>query len=163
MHISFTGCPDSNHTRSSPVKITGNNGRKHNRGGFNSRNVECFSAPVDSFLNDDFDFDSNFALFDKENFYEELDAMGENRPKRQGPRNLRFDENILERRESEEGKRIICPDTTGKWYHTGKYFLISSIVGRLFVKEENFVIFCSYGMNMNNCLKDFLLQHCICE
>lgn len=109
----------SNHTRSSPVKITGNNNaRKHNRGGFNSRNVECFSAPVDTFLNDDFDFDSNFALFDKENFYEELDAMGENRPKRQGPRNLRFDENILERRESEEGKRIICPDTTGKWYHT---------------------------------------------
>ncbi|XP_072166838.1 enhancer of mRNA-decapping protein 3-like [Diadema setosum] len=113
-----SGSYESNQTRSSPVKITGTNGRKHNRGGFNSRNMECFSAPVESFLNDDFDFDSNFALFDKENFYEELDAMGDNRPKRQGPRNLRFDENILERRESEEGKRIICPDTTGRWYHT---------------------------------------------
>ncbi|XP_041464641.1 enhancer of mRNA-decapping protein 3-like isoform X1 [Lytechinus variegatus] len=113
-----SGNHESNHTRSSPVKISGGNTRKHNRGGFNSRNAECFSAPVESFLNDDFDFDSNFALFDKENFYEELEAMGDNRPKRPGPRNLRFDENILERRESEEGKRITCPDPTGKWYHT---------------------------------------------
>lgn len=83
---------------------------------------------MDSFLNDDFDFDSNFALFDKDNFYEELDAMGDNRPtcKRQGPRNLRFDENILERRESEEGKRITCPDVTGRWYHTGKFSLLKN-------------------------------------
>eukprot|EP00057_Strongylocentrotus_purpuratus_P032371 XP_787406.2 PREDICTED: enhancer of mRNA-decapping protein 3 [Strongylocentrotus purpuratus] len=128
-----SGNHESNHTRSSPVKISGGNTRKHNRGGFNSRNVECFSAPVDTFLNDDFDFDSNFALFDKDNFYEELDAMGDNRPtcKRQGPRNLRFDENILERRESEEGKRITCPDVTGRWYHTDTDMQIPGITPEL--------------------------------
>ena len=34
---------------------------------------DCFSAPVDTFLGDDFDFEKNLALFDKKAVFEEIE------------------------------------------------------------------------------------------
>ena len=52
---------------SSPRRIEGGRGRRQQR-------EDCFSAPVDSFLGDDFDFEKNLALFDKKAVFEEIES-----------------------------------------------------------------------------------------
>ena len=61
---------------------------------------DCFSAPVDSFLGDDFDFEKNLALFDKRAVFREIeDHAGYESPKQQNERNptkYKCDENVLD-------------------------------------------------------------------
>ena len=62
---------------------------------------DCFSAPVDTFLDDDFDFEKNLALFDKRAVLREIEGTGgSSSPVRGGPdprqpAKYKHDENVL--------------------------------------------------------------------
>ena len=112
-----------------------NNGRKQSiarkieRGGKKGNYVrknECFSAPAESFLQD-FDFQSNLALFDKkavfqqiENDFPELSLETDVREQK-----YRHDENVLQPGESTTTKEIVQQihvptNSSTKLYYTGK-------------------------------------------
>ena len=80
---------------------------------------DCFSAPVDSFL-DDFDFEKNLALFDKKAVFEEIESAQpeEVRAVDKKPSKYRCDENVLQ-----SGpvvlQQIKIPNQSGQTYVTG--------------------------------------------
>ncbi|CAH1796386.1 unnamed protein product [Owenia fusiformis] len=55
---------------------------------------DCFSAPMDSFL-DDFDFEKNLALFDKQAVFEEIENSCSGNEMNAPPVKYRCDENVL--------------------------------------------------------------------
>ena len=70
------------------------------RRGRNARQ-DCFSAPVDSFLGDDFDFEKNLALFDKQAVFREIEDSSvheqSSRPSTdRQPAKYKHDENVLD-------------------------------------------------------------------
>ncbi|XP_038074021.1 enhancer of mRNA-decapping protein 3-like [Patiria miniata] len=91
----YSGNLDTNQkVRSSPRKIDGGQKQRRNFGA-NARNEECFSAPVESFLATDFDFDKSMRSFNKAAIFEEITstmAMGDNKKK---VKNIPHDEHIL--------------------------------------------------------------------
>ncbi|XP_022095651.1 enhancer of mRNA-decapping protein 3-like isoform X2 [Acanthaster planci] len=79
--------------RSSPRKIEGGGGKQRRNVSANARNEECFSAPVESFLATDFDFDKSRKSFNKAAIFEEIhSAMGDNKKK---IKNIPHDEHIV--------------------------------------------------------------------
>ena len=78
---------------STPRKIENGNRRRQPR-------ENCFSAPVDSFLGNDFDFEKNLALFDKQAVFKEIENnQNYNNIVRSGkekPTKYRYDENVLD-------------------------------------------------------------------
>ena len=104
--------------------------KRMERGGkrttMNAKNSECFSAPTQSYLQD-FDFESNLALFNKkavfqeiENGFPELSLSGVP----PGEQKYRHDENILQPGESNlvpvRKQQIQVPGSTNKLYITGQ-------------------------------------------
>ena len=81
---------------------------------------DCFSAPVDSFL-DEFDFEKNLALFDKKAVFEEIESAQPEVVKAvdKRPAKYRCDENVLQ-----SGpvvlQQIKVPNQSGRTYVTGR-------------------------------------------
>ena len=85
---------------------------------------DCFSAPTDSFL-DEFDFEKNLALFDKQAVFEEIEKEIEEmgypkiiRPTNQ-PAKYRCDENVLQS-EPVVYRQIKMTHSSNKEFQTGK-------------------------------------------
>ena len=64
--VNFFPASERHHRSSVPRKIEFRNKKQQSR-------QDCFSAPVDSFL-DEFDFEKNLALFDKKAVFEEIES-----------------------------------------------------------------------------------------
>lgn len=107
--------------------------RKMERGGkrgANAKNNECFSAPADSFMQE-FDFESNLALFNKEavfreieNGFPELNVDSDLREQK-----YRHDENVLQPGENNLApvmmkQQIQVPGSKFQLYYTGKLLML---------------------------------------
>ncbi|PIK54324.1 putative enhancer of mRNA-decapping protein 3 isoform X3 [Apostichopus japonicus] len=80
------------------------------------KNEECFSAPVESFM-DDFDFGENLARFDKAAVFEEIDAMKDGPPfRKKKEQYLQPHENVLDDDEVEKEEKS-QPSTTKDGYY----------------------------------------------
>ncbi len=96
----------------------------HGRGQRRSKD-DCFSAPMKSFM-DDFDFEKNLALFDKQAVFDEIEEQGYPKIVRavnpnHHPAKYRHDENVLQS-EAPTYRQIIVPCTNSKEYVTGGNF-----------------------------------------
>ena len=100
---------------STPRKIDpSNNGRK------SAPREDCFSAPVESFLAKEFDFEKNLALFDKRAVYEEIENGGPDVMKLVEKKVVKYrcDENVLKAKPTVL-KQIKVPTSPGIEYVTG--------------------------------------------
>ncbi|XP_033634661.1 enhancer of mRNA-decapping protein 3-like [Asterias rubens] len=80
--------------RSSPRKVEGS--QKQRRGaGVNARNAECFSAPVESYLSPDFDFDKSMKSFNKAAIFEEFASTMSSGDGKRKSKNIPHDEDII--------------------------------------------------------------------
>lgn len=95
-----------------------------------NKDDECFGDGVDDFLDEDFDFEGNLALFDKAAVFSQIDssdrrgngARTRGNPAEQTPSRYRHDENILEAKPVVY-RQIIVPQSGAKEYSTGKTML----------------------------------------
>lgn len=99
-------------------------------GQMKQRDDECFGDSVDDFLDTDFDFEGNLALFDKAAVFSEIDiserrngARSRGTPQEQTPTRYRHDENILEAKPVVY-RQITVPQPGAKEYCTGKCFIL---------------------------------------
>lgn len=99
-------------------------------GQMKQRDDECFGDGVDDFLDTDFDFEGNLALFDKAAVFSEIDiserrngARSRGTPQEQTPTRYRHDENILEAKPVVY-RQITVPQPGAKEYCTGKCFIL---------------------------------------
>lgn len=81
---------------------------------------DCFSAPVDSLL-DEFDFEKNLALFDKKAVFEEIESSNPDGMPivEKKPTKYRYDENVLQSKPVKL-QQIKVPKQYGNSYVTGK-------------------------------------------
>ncbi|XP_033121194.1 enhancer of mRNA-decapping protein 3-like [Anneissia japonica] len=111
--------------KASPKKIEGRSKSLRAR-----KDLECFSAPTESFLTD-FDFESNLALFDKAAIFEAIDAKSGtietvNSPK-QEPK-FRHDEMIVDTGKPTAKRQILVNRSVNlKEYTTDEGFVVPSI------------------------------------
>lgn len=151
----FNGNGNRNGARHTPTKDENFRGRKNSASERTHRSSvprkiefrkkqqtrqDCFSAPVDSFL-DDFDFEKNLALFDKKAVFEEIESAQpeEVRAVDKKPSKYRCDENVLQ-----SGpvvlQQIKIPNQSGQIYVTDSGLVIPSIdydlKNRLFTAAE---------------------------
>ncbi|XP_005093985.1 enhancer of mRNA-decapping protein 3 [Aplysia californica] len=120
---------DSQYRKHSASKKMERGGKK----GANSWNSDCFSAPAESFLQD-FDFESNLALFNKKAVFQEIendfpDLSLESDPREQ---KYRHDENILQPGESTNAgpatiQQIQVPGAESQLYYTDNGLVVPSI------------------------------------
>ncbi len=86
------------HTMSTPKKISQDKENGHHRTNRRAKD-DCFSAPAHSML-DDFDFEKNLALFDKQAVFEEIETQGYPKIVRPSsttqPAKYKCDENVLQ-------------------------------------------------------------------
>ncbi|XP_062856119.1 enhancer of mRNA-decapping protein 3 [Trichomycterus rosablanca] len=132
------------------------NGSKN--GQMKNKDDECFGDCMDEFLDEDFDFEGNLALFDKAAVFSQIDssdrrgnsARTRGNPAEQTPSRYRHDENIL------EGKpvvyrQIIVPQSGIKEYSTDSGLVVPSISNefhkRLLCVAE------SYGLSLERRLE----------
>ncbi|CAL1546732.1 unnamed protein product [Lymnaea stagnalis] len=99
--------------------------------GANSRNSECFSAPTDSFLHE-FDFESNLALFNKKEVFQEIESGFPELSLDPDPseQKYRHDENILQPGESNVPvmkQEIQVPGPKSELYYTDTGLVVPSI------------------------------------
>lgn len=99
-------------------------------GQMKQRDDECFGDSVDDFLDTDFDFEGNLALFDKAAVFSEIDiserrngVRSRGTPQEQTPTRYRHDENILEAKPVVY-RQITVPQPGAKEYCTGKCFIL---------------------------------------
>ncbi len=132
---------------STPRKIESNGNYQYRRKG--PKDDFTFSAPTDAQL-DEFDFESNLALFDKQAVFQEIDkeigVVGYPKVVQANfkqPGKYRCDENVLES-EPVVYRQIKVPNLSGKEYVTGKtsvqivlYFLLKRQLLYRNVTEKN--------------------------
>lgn len=124
INLLFT-LPGSSSSRGPNQVTPKKNGSKN--GPMKNKDDECFGNGMDEFLDEDFDFEGNLALFDKAAVFSQIDstdrrgngARTRGNPAEQTPSRYRHDENIL------EGKpvvyrQIVVPQSEIKEYFTGK-------------------------------------------
>ena len=90
---------------------------------------DCFTAPVDDGFLDEFDFEKNLALFDKEAVFEEIENQGGSRRipnERQQPAKYRCDENVLQSKPIVLRQIKGCKDST-KEYVTDLGLVVPSV------------------------------------
>ena len=81
---------------------------------------DCFSAPVDSIL-DEFDFEKNLALFDKKAVFEEIEAeYPEELKVVEKPTKYRYDENVLQGAPVTLQQIKVPANQSGRLYVTGE-------------------------------------------
>ena len=93
---------------------------------------KTFSAPMKSFL-DEFDFEKNLALFDKQAVFEEIENSGFPKIVKAGakpPSNYRYDENVINSAPVEY-RQITVPHPTGKEYVAGKFIHTLLVLGEV--------------------------------
>lgn len=133
------------------VDISNSNGRKKppqfppqaptrsRQAAANRSDDDCLTAPISSFiLENDFDFEKNLALFKKKRpVFEKTSAANasssKSRKPRQGPQNLRCDEDVLDRHPVEL-RRIRVPSPGNKCYVTDAGLVVPSITPQLRAK-----------------------------
>ncbi|GFR69554.1 enhancer of mRNA-decapping protein 3 [Elysia marginata] len=160
---------NSKHSSSKSELQTQSPGRKMSqpkrmeRGGkrttVNSKNSECFSAPTQSYLQD-FDFESNLALFNKKAVFQEIENEFPELSLSSGPpleQKYRHDENILQPGESNmvpvRKQQIKVPGTTKKLYITDSGLLVPAISQEL--REQLCALASEHGLSHSRQLESF--------
>ncbi|KAF3428787.1 hypothetical protein E2986_08665 [Frieseomelitta varia] len=87
------------------------------------RNEHTFGTPIDQSLNQDFDFEKNLALFDKEAVWQKINSL---KSKKQKQLNYRHDENVIVS-ERADVKQILVPSAGEVEYVTDNGLIIPSI------------------------------------
>ncbi|KAK9296656.1 hypothetical protein QLX08_009382 [Tetragonisca angustula] len=87
------------------------------------RNEHTFGTPIDQSLNQDFDFEKNLALFDKEAVWQKINSL---KSKKQKQLNYRHDENVIVS-ERTDFKQILVPSAGEIEYVTDNGLIIPSI------------------------------------
>ncbi|XP_071863473.1 enhancer of mRNA-decapping protein 3 [Bombus fervidus] len=87
------------------------------------RNEHTFGTPIDQSLNQDFDFEKNLALFDKEAVWQKINSL---KSKKQKQVNYRHDENIIVS-ERADIRQILVPSAGEIEYVTDNGLIIPSI------------------------------------
>ncbi len=92
---------------------------------------DCFSAPVESFANEDFDFEKNLALFDKQAVFSELSNQGPcskstNNGEPKPNAKYKNDENVL-RSKPAAFRQIKVPGSSNKEYVTDTGLVVPSV------------------------------------
>ncbi|XP_013064884.2 enhancer of mRNA-decapping protein 3-like [Biomphalaria glabrata] len=123
----------SNHQSSADHNRKSRSSRKgeSNRRGANAKNSECFSAPTESYLQEEFDFELNLAMFNKKKVFQEIENGFPELSLEEEPveQKYKHDENVLKSGVSDTTalKQIRVPEVKSQMYFTDNGIAVPSI------------------------------------
>lgn len=99
------------------------------RNNYNNHDNDTFSTPVnDPQMNEDFDFEKNLALFDKQAVFEKIDGKKvEKAIKKTAKKNYRHDENILESTPTNSRQITMKDHSTDQYFVTDDGLIVPTI------------------------------------
>ncbi|XP_043228696.1 enhancer of mRNA-decapping protein 3-like isoform X2 [Amphibalanus amphitrite] len=125
--------------KKSEREVAGGSNVKSRRNQQQSKNDLCFSTPAEKFKNEEFDFEKNLALFDKQAVFEEIDSSQQpdvvrlvDTNRRRGGRTeakYRHDQNVLHSAPVRYN-RIAVPETPEVEYVTDTGLVVPSVTSR---------------------------------
>ncbi|XP_037080781.1 enhancer of mRNA-decapping protein 3-like [Pollicipes pollicipes] len=120
-------------------EATGANHPKSTRARQQAKNEQCFSTPTDNFKNEEFDFEKNLALFDKQAVFEEIDSQqpdvvrlvdtNRRRPAERVEAKYRHDQNVIQAAPVRYN-RIVVPETPEVEFVTDTGLVVPSVTVR---------------------------------